>query len=111
MAEERDSVWRFIEKAKTESDPQKLRAIVGDVTRELFEVTETLRTIERAIERQEAQDEASDEALKAAKRARQRVAIKAIRALTKLLPSAIQQARDKKNPRPALLRLILRATK
>ena len=100
--------WEYVDQAGKTADVAALRKIVGQIAREWNLTTEQLNRLHSELSQQEAQDERAALDLRRANAARQVVAAKAIRALAKLLPIAIAQARKGK---PALLRMILRATK
>ena len=85
----------IVEAAATES-PERLRRMIHDL----------LLRYQSLIEKTSGSED--EEERRAAEIAKVQVAAKAIRSLTTLLPQAVQQARKGK---PALLRMILRATK
>ena len=90
---------------------EQLRSRAEWWARRCEQLEERIKTLEakksdRNDRRQERQEEEERRASAALSRAR----AAAIRELVKLLPEAVSQAKQKP-PRPALLRLILRATK
>lgn len=94
------------------TDASAIRRQLIDCYRELEYVRETLRLMgddQDTAELKEAKKRAQQERLEASAAAElQRARAQAIRAIARLLPKAVQQANAGK---PALLRMILRATK
>jgi hypothetical protein len=77
-------------------------------SREYRELSQYASQMERRLESADHQADASVATIREAAAQRATIAAKAIRELKKLLPTALSQA---KKGKPALLRMILRATK
>ncbi len=108
-AKEEDIVWwEHIARINRETEPEKIKQRGRECAQALRDAQDEIAELNRQIDKAETAEQKADRDLKQAHAARQAVAAKAIRALAKLLPKAIQQASAGK---PALLRLILRATK
>ena len=108
MTEETRTWHQFITDADQIDDPAELRKLIGTVARELHEAEETLRRAESRGEVMREQADRAASAIRAAAARRAAIQTKIISELQKMLPAATQQARKGK---PALLRMILRATK
>jgi len=87
-----------------------LEAKIADLTKPTPEQTAAEIAEEKAQERAARKREREERAAESAAAELQRARAQAIRAIARLLPEAVRQAKAKP-PRPALLRLILRATR
>ena len=81
---------------------------INDLVLETHERQQEIWTLEERLEKYESPDREAERREQKARRALDNARATAIRAIAKLVPQAVRQARAGK---PALLRLILRATR
>jgi hypothetical protein len=107
--EETPHLWhQYIFDAEKTDDPQALRKLIADCARELNEAELRVDHLERQARGLDRVADRAAAAIRKAAAIRAGIAAQAIAELAALLPEAKAQA---KKGKPALLRMILRATK
>jgi hypothetical protein len=104
-----DHGWhQYITDAEKTQDTAMLRKLVSDCALELDEAEKRISHLERELHSEDRRAEFAKTQLAKAAAARARIASQAVAALRELVPQAKAQA---KKGKPALLRMILRATR